>query len=354
MPAPPAHSWIEYYSSNNLTASTEPPDVWNITRDPTRDQVPYGDPRPSREFMFIIYFLRSVTSLLSLVGNSLTIAAILRFKRLHSCTNILIASLATADFLGALHTPLFILHDVYWKVAAIYVPTCLTEKWLSMISTRENIQGILLIAIDRYLFIVHPLRYHLLVTKNRVFTVIAMSWILGSLEISLLMGLTQELRIGMTCKYFVFLADWVSYYLIGVLFVNIFITAGLYLGIARVAVHQSRAIEAQAQGHDPRSILKTKNGRRVYKMMLTVLGVYLACYVPSAITSNLIQQRITVDGLMVDHIATLIFWVNIWANPVIYAWKSNEFKTAFLRLLGKKSSNDTSNTDAIHQLEDRQ
>ena len=38
-------------------------------------------------------------------------------------------------------------------------------------------------------------------------------------------------------------------------------------------------------------------------------------------------------------LTVLFYWANTWLNPLIYAWKSQDFRKAFRKLLGLKPTN---------------
>ena len=56
-------------------------------------------------FETIYAISRNVQALITILVNFLTILVIVRFKRLHTTSNVLIASLAVADFLTGMSTP---------------------------------------------------------------------------------------------------------------------------------------------------------------------------------------------------------------------------------------------------------
>ena len=71
-------------------------------------------------------------------------------------------------------------------------------------------------------------------------------------------------------------------------------------------------------------------------MMAMVLGIYLLSTTPQVIC-GLMLSEIAAQGTSfmynIDRLTSLAWWFQSFLNPVIYAWQSKEFKTAFRKLL---------------------
>ena len=83
---------------------------------------------------------------------------------------------------------------------------------------------------------------------------------------------------------------------------------------------------------------------RLTKMLALVVGLYVALYVPHVVLV-LVTDRGDLVGLV--QAAVLISDINFWINPLIYAWKSKDFRKAFKKILGTrfgKVTNGVSNT----------
>ena len=78
--------------------------------------------------------------------------------------------------------------------------------------------------------------------------------------------------------------------------------------------------------------------KKIAKMMGTVLGAYFACYIPQIIVLS--AEGPSVIWLHFEKVSALLYWANIWLNPVIYAWQSVAFRVAFRKLLGLKAGNE--------------
>ena len=245
-----------------------------------------------------------------------------------------------ADLIGGSLTPVVIAHQ-YLVDDPIFIPLCLTEKYFSTISTSNNVFSILWIAVDRYIFIAHPLRYTMLVTSTRTFLVIGFTWLFTTTELAFMFIVGQELVMGMTCKFAVFLSKLVySYLLLPQVGIIAVITACLYIAIARIAYKQGKAIAALNQPYDTYEASANRQQKRIAKMMITVLGTFFLCYIPQSLASVLLKTYTnSLSIVILEKITVLIYWTNTWVNPIIYAWKSKDFRVAFRKLLGLKASN---------------
>jgi len=103
-----------------------------------------------------------------LCGNTLTIVAILRSKRLYNVmSNQFVLSLATSDLFIGLTLPY---HTAFYLSDAIGKDkeTCILRFVLLALGCSASLCNLIMIAIDRYIAIVYPLHYCRLVTHRYV------------------------------------------------------------------------------------------------------------------------------------------------------------------------------------------
>ena len=296
-------------------------------------------PLLSSTFITVHFGFRFLWSFLAIFGNLLTLIAVVRYDSLHNNTSYLICNLAIADLIGACMTPLVVAHFMLAD-KPLFIPLCLAEKFISALSNAINVYSVLGIAVDRYIFIAHPLHYTLLVTTKRTFIFVGITWFLMSVQMALMFGLGQELQMGMTCKFSVFLSNIVyNNILLPHLLIVSMITLGFYMAIARIAHKQGMAIAALNQPYDTFEASANRQQKRIAKMMITVLGTYFGCWIPQSIASVLLNTYpSSMFFVVLEKITELIFWINTWANPIIYAWKSKDFRAAFRKLLNLPSN----------------
>lgn len=281
-----------------------------------------------------IFFLRALWSLLSFFGNILTCLAVYRYENLQTTTNYLICNLAISDLLAALLTPLTYLLQIY-KTRGFYGNICIIEKTLNLICTGGNYWGILWLAVDRYLYIAHPLKYPYYVTRNRTFSLIGLSWANIIVQSCLVFGLGNQMADHyVPCKFIFILKPNVYKLCLLPQFITLLpLTIGFHIAIARIAHRQSRAIAAMNYPYDTLEASSNRSQRKIAKMMSTVLGAYLLTTLPEFVASLVMRMTPSVTTLTVEMITSLIYWMNSWLNPIIYAWKSDTFRTAFRKIL---------------------
>ena len=293
-------------------------------------------------FITVYYGLRVLFSLLAIFGNLLTIIVVARFESLHNSTSYFICSLAVADLMTGIMTSTAVALHVLGIYDPLYIPICRVHITLSLVSTLNNICSILLIAVDRYIFIAHGLRYLVFVTPTRTFLVIGFTWLYFMTEVSVLIGLGKGPTTGMTCKYSLFLTEMVYNNILIPRFVVVaLVTVGFYTAISCIAYKQGKKIAALNQPYDTYEATTNRQQKRIAKMMIMVLGTYFMCYIPQIVIS--ILERVYTDSMVIlvlEKITVVIFWTNTWINPMIYAWKSEDFRVAFRKLLGLKANND--------------
>ena len=328
-------------SSNYGNYSTATPSSHNIMAslaDPTQATL-----STSVNVMYLT--LRVIWSILAIAGNGLTITCITKFTSLQSSTNYLVASLAVGDFIQGLLTPGVILHHVLQNHPS-FVPICIIEKTFSAIAVRANFINILWISLDRLFYIAYPLRYPLWQSEKKAGILIGLTWGYLILDTPLIMYFAKVLKPGGVCKISLVI-NHVLYngYFASQLFICLIVTLACYIAIARIAYKQGRAIDALNQPFETIESSIYYKQKKIAKMMFTVLASYMLSYIPEYIINVIIQNKRTQITLTMEKVTTLIYYTNSFINPMIYAWKSKEFKAAFKKILGM---NNEVNPISVH------
>ena len=124
------------------------------------------------------WILGWVLSFLTIIGNGLTIFLVCSRRNLRTKNNAFIVSLAVADFcVGLSVIPSLFACDItntcdwpyYWLSWVNF------KRWSFGLTSAVNLCGLVL---DRFIAIVHPLKYVTLMTRRRTIQVIFFSWVL--------------------------------------------------------------------------------------------------------------------------------------------------------------------------------
>lgn len=121
----------------------------------------------------IILFLLII---LTIAGNSMVFVAVLCNKQLRTISNVFIISLSLADFL--LGTVVMIpaaLNEIFqrWVLARQF---CVVWAGFDVMLCSASILNVCLISFDRYIAIMLPLRYKVLITCKRSFAMLTVAW----------------------------------------------------------------------------------------------------------------------------------------------------------------------------------
>ncbi|XP_076330588.1 tyramine receptor 1-like [Tachypleus tridentatus] len=129
----------------------------------------------------VVIILLSVVIFLTLVGNTLVIAAVATTRRMRTVTNYFVVSLAVSDVLvGSLVMPFGVMQEVahHWPLGRI---AC--EFWISLdvLLCTASILNLCCISLDRYFAITSPMSYVVKRNSKLAIIMIAGVWVLSGL-----------------------------------------------------------------------------------------------------------------------------------------------------------------------------
>ncbi|XP_050925305.1 trace amine-associated receptor 13c-like [Lates calcarifer] len=138
--------------------------------------------RPHSKTILIFSVLWCIT-LLTVVLNLLVIISISHFRQLHTTTNLLLLSLAVADFLvGFMQMPAEIpLFGGCWMLGDLI---CALNYFLGFLTVSVSVGSMVLISVDRYMAICDPMFYSTKITVKKVQLCICLCWIFSAVHSS--------------------------------------------------------------------------------------------------------------------------------------------------------------------------
>ena len=195
-------------------------------------------------------------------------------------------------------------------------------------------------ALDRYIAVRKALRYHALVTPEKVRGVVASIWVYSFTIFYLvpLLGWNRwkpNISCHLTTSY---TKDFILTFSVHIL-LDILAIVLLYGLLFREAALQKRKMLQSSNEEQRRAADSLRLRIRPLVTLSIVVGIYAACWVPTlAMMINLTVQDDLLRGT--DEVYSpaktsliLLIFTNSACNPLIYAYKVPEFRAAFRRLL---------------------
>ncbi|KAM9347757.1 trace amine-associated receptor 13c-like [Symphorus nematophorus] len=276
---------------------------------------------PHSEAM-LTQILLSFVSLLTAALNLLVIISISHFKLLHTPTNLLLVSLAVSDFfMGLLVVFQIILVDGCWFLGDLM---CSLYQYLAYIVASASVGTMVMISIDRYVAICHPLHYPTKITQKRVEVCVCLCWICSVIFQSFILSdiLKQPGRynscVGECILFINYIAGLVD--LTFSFIVPITVIVVLYMRVFVVAVSQAQAMRSHVAAVMLQQSVKVtakKSEMKAARTLGVVVFVFLICLCPYYCVALTGQ-----DNLHSASSATFViclYYLNSCLNPVIYA-----------------------------------
>ena len=263
-------------------------------------------------------------------------------RRLHSApANKFVLSLAMADFgvgIAVFPSSYFCIEDSMPCNSRVYM----AFYWFFLHSSVTNLCTLTL---DRYIAIVHPLKYNLSMTERRPAMVIFISWLIAfAISLSLLLGVyatTSDTALSVIR-------------LTGVSAFDVVCCALLFYAVVRILVARAQshkeaeetARELQVQFTHPSTnnanSRRPRNKHNTAPFLIAIVAFFLGCYM----VVNYLVLCITFSCHNVYDKAGLILILflvlNSAVNPLVYAFLKKDIKKEIIKLICQRRNTSTS------------
>ena len=292
---------------------------------------------PTTPLVIILSFLSFGTVL----GNSLVCLAIFIHPALHSVTYLSIFSLAVADLLvGLVATPSYITKKLV-TAEPIATVVCDMFRFSYFITGYASILSLCVISAERLSAIKRPLTYMTVVTRPRVTLVLILIWI-DTLVVSSLPFFPWPGDHSDECHYSPRRWWSIMVIILNVIIPFFFIVTcyAIIYSVARVHIRKISSDRTISLKNDRGQFRRAANERRANTTIIIVIGVFVVSWFPSSIyyfigttcPSCFPESFYSVKSLVNASVKILTF-ASSFFNPLIYCWRSKEFRSAFVKIL---------------------
>ena len=265
-------------------------------------------------------FCLVLTIIFAIFGNVLVCAACIISKRLQSFVSAFIISLAVSDILiGSVSMPVWLSVQLTGNPDRVSFPNIYTA-WLCFDITcgTASIMNLVLISIDRFLAVNHPLRYPIIVTQTRVALGVSFIWVYS---------------IVIAALYLINWSEYVLFVSAMSFFVPLFIMILAYSQIFHVAlthVRNIRRINTDQSITNRGSVERFSRDLKASRTLSIVIGAFVICWCPFFVVGLLAVYCRSCQ--MFPKVSAMTKWLhygNSAINPIIYSCLNRHFRLAF-------------------------
>ena len=280
--------------------------------------------------LIAVICINSISAIAAILSNALVVAVIATKQQLRTLYNILLACMGATDLLvGMLVQPLFVVSEI--KHLNGFAPFCALDTVVSVTSygfCLASVGHLVLISVERFVFIKLPLRYEEIATENRMIVGVLTVWVVSaSFSITMIMMASRNELVENQPLLTIFellTAFIVFVYIAVIVYTCVVVLLESQRQKRRMQTHQLSAEETQQL---------RKNHKAAYTFTIIVTGL-LFSYMPTLVLN--IYAAISNDWVE-PH---LLYVISSWSftsvllgsllNPLIYFWRIATLRRAFL------------------------
>ncbi|XP_028845387.1 mu-type opioid receptor [Denticeps clupeoides] len=285
----------------------------------------------------IITALYSIVCVVGVVGNVLVMYVIIRYTKMKTATNIYIFNLALADALVTSTLPFQSVNYLMgtWPFGDVVCKIVMSIDYYNMFT---SIFTLTTMSVDRYIAVCHPVKALDFRTPRNAKIVNVCNWILSSaIGIPVMVMASTVLSDGrynssspiIDCNLVFPHPSWYWENLMKIcVFIFAFIMPVLIItvcyGLMILRLKSVRMLSGSKE--------KDRNLRRITRMVLVVVAVFIICWTPIHIFV-IIMALVAISPSLLQtvtwHFCIALGYTNSCLNPVLYAFLDENFKRCF-------------------------
>ncbi|XP_028391820.1 dopamine receptor 2-like isoform X2 [Dendronephthya gigantea] len=316
---------------------------------------------PMAPFVTVLCFI----SVASVLGNSLVCLAMYQQPRLRTVMHYSMLSLAIADLLcGAIAMPAYIAKKFVDGERGEGV-VCDIFRFTYFFTEYASVSSLVMVSLERMFALKYPFKCVDPKFGYKVIFFLSLAW-LDALIVALLPFIPWDPNAGGPCSYKP--TKWWSLLVIHKnVVIPLLIVVICYSYIYNIAMSHVETIRKENRpGENMKCRLQQwKQRRKATTTLLIVVGIFMVCWLPSTIyyyvqniCEHCFDSFVGEQKAIFNAIVKILTFANSMTNPIIYWYRSKEFKRAFQRmflgqlchsLASQRSSRVHSQTDLTNQ-----
>ncbi|XP_015587054.1 G-protein coupled receptor moody isoform X2 [Cephus cinctus] len=295
-------------------------------------------PKPLRSFAAVVAILIMIVGL---VGNLMTIVALIKYPKVRNVAAAFIISLCVADFIFCL---LVLPFDSIRFIDASWADVrflCMLVPFLRYGNVGVSLLSVAAITVNRYIMIAHHGIYSRVYKKHWIALMILFCWVFSyGMQVPTLLGVWGRFDYDVNLETCSIVKDAHGHSPKTFLFVMGFlipciVIVGCYAKIfwvvhsseSRMRKHAGPSIKSpHAPGRDTREIKQRRSEWRITKMVLAIFLSFVACYLPITIAkvadAEVKHPEFHVLGYLLLYFASCV-------NPIIYVIMNKQYRQAY-------------------------
>lgn len=294
--------------------------------------------RPVEEILAVVVpILFGAIAIIGFFGNALVVMVVLCNPQMRSTTNILIINLAMADLLFIVFCVPFTGWDYtlnYWPFGDIW---CRIVQYLVIVCAYASIYTLVLMSLDRFLAVVHPITSISVRTERNAYIAICLTWVVILLACVPAL-FAHGMQVHGTYSACMFRSNdgysWPAFQIC--FFMSSYVVPLSLTFVLYVLMLKRLWFGATPGGRVSADSVRSK--KRVTRLVVVVVVVFAVCWCPVQVV--LVLKSVGAYGanmnpprIVIQIASQILAYTNSCVNPFLYAFLSENFRKSFRKII---------------------